>query len=236
MLIIAESAVCAHSETRQGQVRLVPEERTVDLMGGSGNVVESETDAPALVRKPSVAATPFTLDRCASPRLDVRSPIVPRGSFPAPGALRRGGAPPRCDNHRNCRPVASGRLRKRCPAITRFRARIMEYLPVELAVREGTTVQPQGGTDRRDFKEGLCRFRDETKAPIDFDNHPSVVSCREAEGSLTTAPDLLDIMQPVLEGMERVHAAVVLHRDIKRSNKEFRKNSEGYSSSSRVEV
>ena len=44
---------------------------------------------------------------------------------------------------------------------------------------------------------------------------------------------LLDVMQPVLEGMERVHAAGVLHRDIKRWNKEFRKNSVGYSSSSR---
>ena len=103
-------------------------------------------------------------------------------------------------------------------------------------MREGTTVQPQGGTDRKDFKEGLCRFRDETKVLIDFDNHPSVVSYRESEGSPTTASDLLDVMQPVLEGMERVHAAVVLHRDIKLSNKEFRKKSEGYSPSSRVEV
>lgn len=103
-------------------------------------------------------------------------------------------------------------------------------------MRERTTVQPQGGTDRRDFEEGLCRFRDETKALIDIDNHPSMVSCRQVEGIPTTAWDLLDIMQPVLEGMERVHAAGVLHRDIKRSNKEFRKNSVGYSSSSRVEV
>ena len=51
-----------------------------------------------------------------------------------------------------------------------------------LVVREGTTVHLQGGTDRRDFEEGLCRFRDETKVLIDFDIHPSVVSCREAEG------------------------------------------------------
>lgn len=91
-----------------------------------------------------------------------------------------------------------------------------------LAVREGTTVHLQGGTDRRDFEEGLCRFQDETKVLIDFYNHPSVESCRESEGSPTTASDLLDVMQPVLEGMERVHAAVVLHPDIKPSNKEFR--------------
>ena len=123
---------------------------------------------------------------------------------------------------------------------------IKEYLPVELAVREGTTVQPRSGTDRRDFEEGLRRFRDEAQALIDFDAHPSIVSCREffrahgtaylvmayedgpslaevlasreAEGRSFTASDLLAVMQPVLEGLDRVHAAGVLHRDIKPSN------------------
>ncbi len=56
---------------------------------------------------------------------------------------------------------------------------IKEYLPVELAVREGTTVQPRSGTERKDFAEGLRRFRDEAQALIDFDSHPSIVSCRE---------------------------------------------------------
>ena len=123
---------------------------------------------------------------------------------------------------------------------------IKEYLPVELAVREGTTVQPRGGTERKDFEEGLRRFRDEAQALIDFDSHPSIVSCREffrahgtaylvmayedgeslaevlasreAEGRPFTAADLLGVMVPVLEGLERVHAAGVLHRDIKPSN------------------
>ena len=123
---------------------------------------------------------------------------------------------------------------------------IKEYLPVELAVREGATVQPRSGTERKDFAEGLRRFRDEAQALIDFDSHPSIVSCREffrahgtaylvmgyeegrslaevlasreAEGRPFAAADLLGVMQPVLEGLERVHAAGVLHRDIKPSN------------------
>ena len=38
---------------------------------------------------------------------------------------------------------------------------IKEYLPVELAVRESTTVQPRSGADLRGFADGLRRFRDE---------------------------------------------------------------------------
>ena len=129
---------------------------------------------------------------------------------------------------------------------------IKEYLPVELAVREGATVQPRSGTDRKDFEDGLRRFRDEAQALIDFDSHPSIVSCREffrangtaylvmayeegqslaellasreAEGRPLTESELLAVMTPVLEGLERVHAAGVLHRDIKPSNILIRRN------------
>ena len=123
---------------------------------------------------------------------------------------------------------------------------IKEYLPVELAVREGATVQPRSGTDRKAFEDGLRRFRDEAQALIDLDSHPSIVSCREffrahgtaylvmayeegqslaevlasreAEGRPFTESDLLAVMTPVLEGLASVHAAGVLHRDIKPSN------------------
>ena len=123
---------------------------------------------------------------------------------------------------------------------------IKEYLPVELAVREGATVQPRSGTDSKDFEDGLRRFRDEAQALIDFDSHPSIVSCRdfyrangtaylvmayeegqslaellasrEAEGRPFTESELLAVMTPVLEGLAGVHAAGVLHRDIKPSN------------------
>ena len=123
---------------------------------------------------------------------------------------------------------------------------IKEYLPVELAVREGPTVQPRSGRDRKDFDEGLRRFRAEAQALIDFDSHPSILSCRdffrahgtaylvmdyedgqslaellakrEGEGRPFTESDLLAVMTPLLEGLARVHAAGVLHRDIKPSN------------------
>ena len=123
---------------------------------------------------------------------------------------------------------------------------IKEYLPVELAVREGATVQPRSGTDRKDFEDGLRRFRDEAQALIDFDSHPSIVSCREffrahgtaylvmayeegqslaellasreSEGRPFSESELLAVMTPVLEGLARVHAAGMLHRDIKPSN------------------
>lgn len=51
--------------------------------------------------------------------------------------------------------------------------RSKEYLPVGLAVRDGTTVQARSGTDRTDCEEGLHRFRDEAPALIAFDSHPS---------------------------------------------------------------
>ena len=123
---------------------------------------------------------------------------------------------------------------------------IKEYLPVELAVREGATVRPRSDTIRRDFEDGLRRFRDEAQVLVGFDSHPSIVSCRdffrangtaylvmayedgrslaevlasrEAEGRPFTEADVLAVMLPLLEGLARVHAVGVLHRDIKPSN------------------
>ena len=131
---------------------------------------------------------------------------------------------------------------------------IKEYLPAELAVREGATVRPRSGTVRKEFEDGLLRFRDEAQALIDFDSHPSIVSCRdffrahgtaymvmeyedahslaevlasrEAQGRPFTESDLLAVMKPLLEGLARVHEAGVLHRDIKPSNILIRKRDE----------
>ena len=131
---------------------------------------------------------------------------------------------------------------------------IKEYLPVELAVREGATVQPRSGTDRPGFEDGLRRFRDEARTLIEFESHPSIVPCRdffrangtaylvmayedglslaevlasrEAEGRPFTEADLLAVMVPVLDGLAHVHRAGVLHRDIKPSNILIRRRDE----------
>ncbi len=121
---------------------------------------------------------------------------------------------------------------------------IKEYLPIELAVREGMTARPR--SDSGDFADGLRRFRDEARALIALRSHDSIVSCRDffrangtaylvmdyedglslekvlADREATGRPfgehDLLTVMVPLLEGLSFVHQARILHRDIKPSN------------------
>ena len=123
---------------------------------------------------------------------------------------------------------------------------IKEYLPIELAVREGAQVRVRSAAGIRFYQEGLTRFRDEARALMQFQDHPGVVSCRdffrehgtaymvmdfedgrslaevlatrEAAGRPFGQADLLGVMVPLLEGLERVHDAGLLHRDIKPSN------------------
>lgn len=123
---------------------------------------------------------------------------------------------------------------------------IKEYLPVELAVRDGVTVRARSDADSGAYEDGLQRFREEARALIQFHDHPSIVSCREyfrangtaylvmeyvdgqslaqvlagreSERALFEESDLLAIMLPLLEGLAYVHAAWILHRDIKPSN------------------
>lgn len=123
---------------------------------------------------------------------------------------------------------------------------IKEYLPVELAVRDGVTVRARSNADSEGYEDGLKRFREEARALIQFHDHPSIVSCREyfrangtaylvmeyvdgqslaqvlasreSEGSPFEESDLLAVMVPLLEGLAYVHAAWILHRDIKPSN------------------
>ena len=131
---------------------------------------------------------------------------------------------------------------------------IKEYLPVELAVREGASVHPRSAACQADYEDGLRRFRDEARALIEFQSHPSIVSCREffrangtaylvmeheeglplsellrrreASGRPFDEADLLAVMVPLLEGLERIHEAGMLHRDIKPSNILVRRSDE----------
>ena len=131
---------------------------------------------------------------------------------------------------------------------------VKEYLPVELAVRDGAAVRVRGTASREAYEDGLLRFRDEARALIEFQAHPSIVSCREffrangtaylvmehedgmplsellqrreASGRPFDEADLLQVMIPLLEGLARVHEAGMLHRDIKPSNILIRRSDE----------
>ena len=131
---------------------------------------------------------------------------------------------------------------------------IKEYLPIELAVRQGATVRARSDEDSQGYEEGLKRFRDEARALIQFHSHPNIVSCREyfrsngtaylimefvdgqslaqvlasreAEGVPFEEADLLAVMVPLLGGLDYVHSAWILHRDIKPSNILIRRRDE----------
>ena len=131
---------------------------------------------------------------------------------------------------------------------------VKEYLPIELALREGASVHPRSEACRAGYQDGLQRFHDEARALIEFQSHPSIVSCRdffrvngtaylvmeyedglplsellrrrEASGRPFDEADLLAVMVPLLEGLARVHETGMLHRDIKPSNILVRRSDE----------
>ena len=126
---------------------------------------------------------------------------------------------------------------------------VKEYLPNEIAVRDGTAVHPKSAGDREGFEWGLSRFLDEARTLARFE-HPNVVrvrDCFEANntayivmdyedgepldrllqrlGTLTEA-QLTRVVLPVADGLRHVHAAGFLHRDIKPSNIFVRRSDE----------
>ena len=119
---------------------------------------------------------------------------------------------------------------------------IKEYLPSDIATRTGDkSVAPQASQFRDDFTWGLDRFLDEARTLARFDHRHIVKVFRFFEahgtayivmeyaegetlskflqnrGTLREA-ELKAILTPILDGLEVVHGADFLHRDIKPGN------------------
>ena len=119
---------------------------------------------------------------------------------------------------------------------------IKEFLPSDIATRtnEGS-VAPQASDFRGDFQWGLERFLDEARTLARFDHRHIIKVYRffeahgtayivmeyaegetlsaylERKGTLTEA-ELKALLYPLLDGLEVVHRADFLHRDIKPGN------------------
>ena len=119
---------------------------------------------------------------------------------------------------------------------------IKEYLPSDIATRTGdNSVAPQASQFQSDFEWGLDRFLDEARALARFDHRHIIkvyrffeahgtayIVMEYAEGETLSAylerkwtlkeAELKVILSPILDGLEVVHGADFLHRDIKPGN------------------
>lgn len=125
---------------------------------------------------------------------------------------------------------------------------IKEYLPSAVAVRgSGGTVLPTTSGLEKDYRWGLERFIQEARTLAKF-SHPHIVRVNrffEANGTgymvmdyeageplkawlqrnpFPPEPALRAMLAPLLDGLEKVHAAGFLHRDIKPENIFIRKD------------
>lgn len=119
---------------------------------------------------------------------------------------------------------------------------IKEYLPVGLAIRDSQdTVQPQSSEAEPDYRWGLKQFLREAKTLAKF-HHPNIVQVLrffEANGTAYIVmnfvegeslhdrmrkrkkideKELMSLIFPLLDGLEKVHETGFLHRDIKPGN------------------
>ena len=119
---------------------------------------------------------------------------------------------------------------------------IKEYLPIELAVREGDfSVHPLSGQHGSKYEWGLDRFVKEAQTLANF-KHPNIVRVLTVFELNNTAyiameyeqgqtfqdlltkrhtlgeSELLGLLIPILGGLDKVHQSSFIHRDIKPAN------------------
>ena len=125
---------------------------------------------------------------------------------------------------------------------------IKEYLPRDFAVRtEDRSIHPRSPSESENYTWGLERFLDEARALASL-NHPSIIRIHrylEAHGSgyivmeyiegetlserlkrenTLDESQLMAILNPLIKGLEQVHATGYLHRDITPKNILLRKD------------
>ena len=119
---------------------------------------------------------------------------------------------------------------------------IKEYQPADIAIRtENQSIAPKASTFREDFDWGLERFLDEARTLARFDhrnivkvhryfeaNGTAYIVMEYVEGETLSAyltqkgtldeAELKRVLMPILDGLETIHGADFLHRDIKPGN------------------
>ena len=119
---------------------------------------------------------------------------------------------------------------------------VKEYLPSDLAVRtDNQSVLPKSSQDKADYVWGLARFLNEAQTLARFDHRHIIkihrffrahgtgyIVMEYAEGETLsvllkrketlTEAELKAILFPIMDGLEAVHGADFLHRDIKPGN------------------